>query len=160
MLARRLVEAGVRFIEVEDDQNWDTHNDQIKSMRLMTPSVDQTMAALLGDLYQRGLLANTLVVMATEFGRTPQINTVTAGRDHHPGVFTWWLAGGGVKGGYVHGQSDAIGKHVAENPVTMPDLNATVAMALGMDIGHIEHSPSGRPFTVADKGRPVTALFA
>jgi hypothetical protein len=159
LLARRLVEAGVRFIEVEDDQNWDTHNDQIKSMRLMTPSVDQTMAALLGDLHQRGLLASTLVVMATEFGRTPQISTVTAGRGHHPGVFTWWLAGSGVKGGYVHGQSDAIGEHVAENPVTMPDLNATVAMALGMDISHIEHSPSGRPFTVADKGRPVTALF-
>ena len=160
LLARRLVEAGVRFIEVEDDQNWDTHNDQIKAMRNMTPSVDQTMAALLEDLHQRGLLASTLVVMATEFGRSPQISTVTAGRGHHPGVFTWWLAGGGAKGGYVHGQSDAIGEHVAENPVTMPDLNATIAMALGMDIGHIEHSPSGRPFTVADKGRPVTALFA
>ena len=160
LLARRLVEAGVRFIEVEDDQNWDTHNDQIKSMRLMTPSVDQTMAALLEDLHQRGLLASTLVVMATEFGRTPQISNVTAGRGHHPGVFTWWLAGGGAKGGYVHGQSDAVGETVAENPVTMPDLNATVAMALGMDIGHIEHSPSGRPFTVADKGQPVTALFA
>jgi len=69
-------------------------------------------------------------------------------------------AGGGVKGGYVHGQSDAIGEHVAADPVTMPDFNATVALALGMDVAHLEHSPSGRPFTVADQGRPVTALFA
>ena len=95
LLARRLVESGVRFIEVEDEQNWDTHNDQIKSMENMTPTTDQTMAALLDDLHQRGLLASTLVVMATEFGRTPQISEVTAGRGHHPGVFTWWLAGGG-----------------------------------------------------------------
>lgn len=70
------------------------------------------------------------------------------------------LAGGGVKGGYVHGQSDEIGEHVVEKPVTMPDLNATIAQSLGIDLQHIEHSPSGRPFTVADKGKPVTELFA
>ena len=160
LLARRLVESGVRFIEVEDAHNWDTHNDQIKSMENMTQTTDQTMAALLEDLHQRGLLASTLVVMATEFGRTPQISTVTAGRGHHPGVFTWWLAGGGVKGGYVHGKSDEIGEHVAEKPVTMQDSNATIAQAMGMDLKHIEHSPSGRPFTVADKGKPVVELFA
>lgn len=160
LLARRLVESGVRFIEVEDAHNWDTHNDQIKSMENMTPSTDQTMAVLLEDLHQRGLLASTLVVMATEFGRSPQISDVTAGRGHHPGVFTWWLAGGGVKGGYVHGKSDEIGQHVAEKPVTMPDLNATIAQAMGIDLKHIEHSPSGRPFTVADKGKPVNELFA
>ena len=159
LLARRLVEAGVRFIEVEDDQNWDTHNDQIKAMRLLTPSADQTMAALLEDLHQRGLLASTLVVMATEFGRSPQISTVTAGRGHHPGVFTWWLAGGGAKGGYVHGRSDAIGEHVAENPVTMPDFNATIAMALGLDLEYIEHA-LGPALTGSDKGKPVPALFA
>ncbi|GEP44502.1 DUF1501 domain-containing protein [Brevifollis gellanilyticus] len=160
LLARRLVEAGVRFIEVEDDQNWDTHNDQIESMENMTPSADQTMATLLDDLHQRGLLQNTLVMMITEFGRTPRINEATAGRGHHPGVFTWWLAGGGMKGGYAHGLSDEIGERVAEKPVTMPDFNATVAMALGMDLAHVEHSPSGRPFTVADKGKPVMELFA
>lgn len=160
LLARRLVESGVRFIEVEDAHNWDTHNDQIKSMENMTPSTDQTMAVLLEDLHQRGLLASTLVVMATEFGRSPQISDVTAGRGHHPGVFTWWLAGGGVKGGYVHGKSDEIGEYVAEKPVTMPDVNATIAQAMGIDLQHIEHSPSGRPFTVADKGMPVTELFA
>ena len=160
LLARRLVEAGVRFIEVEDDQNWDTHNDQIASMKNMTPSADQTMAALLDDLHQRGLLESTLVMMITEFGRTPKINEATAGRGHHPGVFTWWLAGAGIKGGYVHGQSDEIAERVAENPVTMPDFNATIALAMGIDLQHIEHSPSGRPFTVADKGKPVMELFA
>jgi len=160
LLARRLVEAGVRFIEVEDDNNWDTHNDQVESMRDMTPSVDQTMAALLDDLHQRGLLASTLVIMITEFGRTPKINEATNGRGHHPGVFTWWLAGGGIKGGYAYGQSDEIAERVADKPVTMPDFNATVALALGMDLKHVEHSPSGRPFTVADKGQPVMDLFA
>lgn len=160
LLARRLVENGVRFIEVEDSHNWDTHNDQIKQMEIMTPPTDQTMAALLEDLHQRGLLDSTLVVMATEFGRTPEISSSTAGRGHHPGVFTWWLAGAGMKGGYVHGKSDEIGERVAENPVTMPDLNATIAQAMGIDLQHVEHSPSGRPFTVSDKGKPVVELFA
>ena len=160
LLARRLVESGVRFIEVEDDNNWDTHNDQIEQMQNMTPTADQTMAALLEDLHQRGLLQSTLVMMISEFGRTPQINEATAGRGHHPGVFTWWLAGGGIKGGHVHGQSDETGQRVADKPVTMPDFNATVAHAMGMDLAHVEHSPSGRPFTVADKGKPVMELFA
>ncbi len=160
LLARRLVESGVRFIEVEDEHNWDTHNDQIKSMENMTPSTDQAMAALLEDLHHRGLLDSTLVVMATEFGRSPQISTITAGRGHHPSAFTWWLAGAGVKGGYVYGKSDEIGEHVTEKPVTMPDLNATIALAMGIDLQHIEYSPSGRPFTIADKGKPVTDLLA
>ena len=159
LLARRLVESGVRFVEVEDDQNWDTHNDQVSSMQRMTPSADQTMAALLEDLHQRGLLKTTLVVMATEFGRTPQINEATAGRGHHPGVFTWWFAGAGMKGGCAYGSSDEIGEHVSEKPVTMPDCNATIAHALGIDLKHVEQSPSGRPFTVADKGQPVMDLF-
>ena len=160
LLARRLVEHGVRFIEVEDDQNWDTHNDQLVSMERMTPSADQTFAALLSDLHQRGLLETTLVVMATEFGRTPQISEVTAGRGHHPAAFTWWVAGGGMKGGYVYGKSDAAGERVAEKPVNMPDFNATIAQAMGIDVQKIEHSPSGRPFTVADKGKVIDDLFA
>jgi hypothetical protein len=160
LLARRLVESGVRFVEVEDNNNWDTHNDQVASMKNMTPSADQAMAALLEDLAQRGLLESTLVMMITEFGRTPQINEATAGRGHHPGVFTWWLAGGGMKAGFVYGESDAIGEKVADKPVTMPDFNATVARALGVDLAHTEHSPSGRPFTMADKGKPVMELFA
>jgi hypothetical protein len=160
LLARRLVEAGVRFIEVEDDQNWDTHNDQIKSMQNMTPSADQAMAALLEDLHQRGLLETTLVMMISEFGRTPKINEATAGRGHHPGVFTWWLAGGGIKAGTIYGQSDESAERVADKPVTMQDFNATVALAMGMDLKHVEHSPSGRPFTVADNGKPVMDLFS
>jgi uncharacterized protein (DUF1501 family) len=160
LLARRLVESGVRFVEVEDTQNWDTHNDHISAMQRMTPGADQAMAALLGDLHERGLLATTLVVMATEFGRTPQFNRATAGRGHHPGVFTWWLAGAGVRAGSAYGSSDAGGERVEERPVTMADFNATVAHMLGLDLEHIEHSPSGRPFTVADKGRPVMGLIA
>ncbi|MBL9083154.1 MAG: DUF1501 domain-containing protein [Planctomycetales bacterium] len=160
LLARRLVEHGVRYIEVEDNQNWDTHNDQIESMQRMTPSADQAIAALISDLHQRGLLESTLVVMATEFGRSPQLSTVTAGRNHHPAVFTWWAAGGGIKGGYVYGKSDDAAERVAENPVNMPDFNASVAHAVGIDVAKVEHSPSGRPFTVADNGQVIHDLFA
>ncbi len=160
LLARRLVEHGVRFIEVEDSQNWDTHNDHVASMERMTPSLDQTLAALLEDLHQRGLLQSTLVVMATEFGRSPQISEVTAGRGHHPAAFTWWVAGGGMKAGYVHGKTDATGERVAEDAVTMPEFNATIAHALGIDSEKVEYSPSGRPFTVANGGQPVLDLLA
>ena len=160
LLARRLIEHGVRYVEVEDDQNWDTHNDQLAQMKQMTPAADQSFAALLNDLQERGLLESTLVVMATEFGRTPKLNEVTNGRGHHPAAFTWWLAGGGIKGGFVYGKSDAAGDRVAEDAVEMPDLNATIALALGIDLEQTETSPSGRPFTVADKGRPVMPLFA
>jgi uncharacterized protein (DUF1501 family) len=160
LLARRLVESGVRFVEVEDSQNWDTHNDQIASMEQMTPSADQAMAALLADLHQRGLLETTLVVMATEFGRSPRIDENTAGRGHHPSVFTWWVAGGGMKAGYVHGSSDEAGQRVAEKAVTMPDFNATIAQAMGIDLEKLHHSPSGRPFAVAHDGQPIAELFA
>ncbi len=160
LLARRLVEHGVRFIEVEDSQNWDTHNDHLVFMKRMTPSLDQTLAALLDDLHQRGLLESTLVVMATEFGRSPQVSEVTAGRGHHPGAFTWWVAGGGMKRGYVHGKTDATAERVAERAVTMPEFNATIAHALGIDGEKIEYSASGRPFTVANQGEPVFDLFA
>lgn len=160
LLARRLVEHGVRFIEVEEGQNWDTHNDHLAAMKKMTPSADQTMAALLEDLHQRGLLASTLVVMATEFGRTPQISETTAGRGHHPAAFTWWLAGAGVRGGYVHGRTEPGGQRVTDKPVTMPDFNATIARLLGIDLQEKEISPSGRPFTVANDGRAIPELLA
>lgn len=160
LLARRLVEHGVRFIEVEDNQNWDTHNDHVVSMKRMTPALDQSLAALLEDLHQRGMLESTLVVMATEFGRSPEISEVTAGRGHHPAAFTWWVAGGGMKRGYVYGKTDAAGDRVAERPVSMPDLNATIAHALGIELEKVDYSPSGRPFTVANEGKPVFDLFA
>ena len=160
VLARRLVEHGVRWVEVEEGQNWDTHNLHVEDMRRKTPSADQAMAALLEDLHQRGLLESTLVVMATEFGRSPKIDGNTAGRGHHPTAFTWWLAGGGMKGGYVYGASDEAGERVAESPVRMPDFNATIAQAMGINVNNVEHSPSGRPFTVANEGKPVSGLFA
>lgn len=159
LLARRLVEHGVRFIEVEEGQNWDTHNDHVVGMKKMTPTADQTMATLLADLHERGLLESTLVVMATEFGRSPQISETTAGRGHHPAAFTWWLAGGGIRGGYVYGQSEPSGERVADKPVTMPDFNATIATALGINLEETEIAPSGRPFTVANDGKPVTELL-
>jgi len=160
LLARRLIEHGVRFVEVADEHNWDTHNDHVAQMKQMTPSTDHALAALLADLNDRGLLASTLVVLTTEFGRTPEINSVTAGRGHHPAAFTWWLAGGGIKGGIVHGASDATGTLVADKPVTMPDFNATVALALGIEVDAHEFSPSGRPFTIANDGKPVMELFS
>jgi hypothetical protein len=160
LLARRLIEHGVRFVEVSDEHNWDTHNDHVVQMNQYTPPTDQTLAALLVDLHDRGLLGSTLVIMTTEFGRSPEINPVTAGRGHHPGAFTWWLAGGGIKGGIAYGASDATGTRVADKPVTMPDFNATVATALGIDIAANEIAPSGRPFTIANDGKPVLELFS
>jgi hypothetical protein len=160
LLARRLVEHGVRYIEVDEGQNWDTHNDHHVQMERMVPSADQTLAALLADLEERGLADSTLVVLATEFGRSPKLSEVTAGRGHHPAAFTWWLAGGGFKGGTVYGASDAAGERVAEKPVNMQDFNATIALALGIDLKQTEISPSGRPFTVANDGKPIRELFA
>jgi uncharacterized protein (DUF1501 family) len=160
LLARRLIEHGVRFVEVTDGHNWDTHNDHIAQMRQMTPPTDRAVAALLADLHDRGLLESTLVILTTEFGRTPEISPITAGRGHHPAAFTWWLAGGGIKAGIAFGASDAAGMRVADRPVTMPDFNATVATALGIDLAAREQSPSGRPFTIAGDGKPVLELFA
>jgi hypothetical protein len=160
VLARRLVEQGVRWVEVEEGQNWDTHNLHVDAMRKMTPTADQAMAALLEDLHQRGLLDTTLVVMATEFGRTPKFDANTAGRGHHPAAFSWWLAGGGIKGGYVYGATDEAGQRVADMPVTMPDFNATIAQAIGIDLQKEHLSPSGRPFTVANKGKPIAEVLA
>jgi hypothetical protein len=159
LLARRLVEHGVRYIEVDEGQNWDTHNDHQVQMEKMVPSADQTLAALLADLDERGLLESTLVVFATEFGRSPKLSEVTAGRGHHPSAFTWWLAGAGIRGGYVYGKTDAAGERVAERPVNMQDFNATVAQAMGIDLKKTEISPSGRPFTVANDGKPIGELF-
>ena len=117
------------------------------------------MSALIQDLASRGLLEETLVVLATEFGRTPKINQ-NNGRDHYPKAFSCMLAGGGVKGGTVHGATNAQGTDVESNPVSIPDFNATIAHALGLPQDEIIYAPSGRPFTVADKGKPITSIFA
>jgi hypothetical protein len=160
MLARRLVEHGVRFVEVQLG-GWDTHYDNFAAVEGRCKEFDQAYAGLIADLDQRGLLKDTLVVVATEFGRTPTINTEHQnGRDHHPSAFTCLLAGGGVKGGFKYGESDAKGERVKDNPVTVQDFNATIAHALGLPHDLVVMSPSGRPFKVADKGVPVTEVFA
>ena len=157
LLARRLVESGVRFIEVNNG-GWDTHDNNFDRVAEKVPQVDQAMAALISDLKAKGLLKSTLVVIATEFGRTPRING-RSGRDHHPAAFSGMLAGGPIKGGQVYGKSDERGFRVAENGVSVPDFNATIAHAAGLPIRKVYHSPSGRPFQVAHKGNPITALF-
>ncbi len=160
MLARRLVEHGVRFVEVQLG-GWDTHYDNFTGVEGRCNEFDQAYAALITDLEKCGKLKDTLVVVATEFGRTPELNADhNLGRDHHPNAFSCLLAGGGVKGGYKHGLTDPSGGKVKEGIVTVQDFNATIAMALGLHWDETIIAPSGRPFTMADKGKPVTAVFA
>jgi len=160
MLARRLVEHGVRFVEVQLG-GWDTHYDNFTGVEGRCREFDQAYAALITDLHARGKLDETLVVVATEFGRTPEIKAEHQnGRDHHPSAFSCVLAGGGVKGGIKHGLTDASGGKVKDGIVTVQDFNATIAHALGISHEKVLMSPTRRPFTIADKGEPVTAVFA
>jgi hypothetical protein len=160
MLARRLVEHGVRFVEVQLG-GWDTHYDNFTGVEGRCREFDQAYAALITDLHARGKLDETLVVVATEFGRTPEIKAEhQGGRDHHPSAFSCVLAGGGVKGGMKHGLTDAAGSKVKDGMVTVQDFNATIAHALGIPHEEILMSPTRRPFTIADKGKPVAAVFA
>jgi uncharacterized protein (DUF1501 family) len=157
LLARRLVEGGVRYVEVESG-GWDMHKDIEGGMEDRGGEFDTAFAALISDLDARGLLESTMVVVATEFGRKPSFDG--SGRGHHPLVFSSVIAGGGAKGGFVYGASDAEGGKVEKDPVSVGDLHATVAHACGMPIGKSIVSASGRPFTVGNKGKPVTAVFA
>ncbi len=159
LLARRMVESGVRFIEV-DDSGWDTHGDNFERVQEKGQVLDQALAALIADLERNGLLDSTLVVLATEFGRSPTIQVDrNLGRNHYPQAFSCLLAGGGIKGGLKYGATDEEGREVVEDMVTVPDFNATIATAMGIDVKKKVDSPSGRPFTVADDGEPVTELF-
>lgn len=157
LLARRLVEHGVRHIEVTFG-SWDTHNANFTRVPELADELDAALSTLLQDLDSRGLLQETLVVLATEFGRTPEINA-NDGRDHHAPGFSCVLAGGGVRGGQVWGATDERGHKVTEGLVSVPDFNATIAYALGLPMDSVLYSPSKRPFTVVDKGSPVTQLF-
>jgi uncharacterized protein (DUF1501 family) len=158
LLARRLVERGVRYVDVELG-GFDWHNDAFTNMENKIPVVDQALSALLRDLDETGLLDSTLVVLATEFGRTPKI-TGTAGRNHYPKAFSYLLAGGGIRGGQVYGKTDKTGSTVIENKVTGPDLNATIGHAMGVEFDKVLMSPSRRPFKLAGReGKPVTQLF-
>lgn len=160
LLARRLVENGVRFIEVSQG-GWDTHDRNFERVAEKSASLDQTLAALIGDLSSRGMLDSTLVVLATEFGRTPTIQTQrNNGRGHYPSAFSCLLAGGGIQGGIKYGKTDDEGREVIENRVSVPSFNATIAHALGIDLEEKTMSPTLRPFTVADKGKPILDLFA
>ena len=158
LLARRLIESDVRTVEVSFS-GWDTHSNNFTSMPLLCQTMDQAVAALLEDLESIGKLDDTVVVLATEFGRTPRVNR-NMGRDHYPQAFTSVIAGGGFKEGYVYGKTSEGAEEVVENPVTIPDFNATIAYALGIPIDQVLYSPSKRPFTVAHKGEPVLDLFA
>lgn len=158
LLARRLVEKGVRVIEVVSG-GWDMHENVQQRLGERLPELDQAVAALLEDLKQKGLLDTTLVAVGTEFGRTPEIN-MNSGRDHHPTAYSTMLAGGGIKGGQVYGATDKQGKKVATSPVKPEDFLATIGHALGVPQEQVIYSPSRRPFTFANEGKPVEALFA
>lgn len=158
LLARRLVQSGVRFVEVRSG-GWDMHNYIDEAMERTGSGMDNAFAALLTDLQRTGLLDSTLVVLGSEFGRTPNINE-NSGRDHYPKVYSTVFAGGGVKGGYVYGSSDKDGKEVADKQVTVQDFIATIGAAMGLPVSEVVMSPSGRPFTVGDKGKVVGDIFA
>jgi hypothetical protein len=159
LLARRLVEHGVRFIEVNLG-GWDTHYDNFTSVEARCNVLDQAYANLLIELEAKGLLDSTIVALGTEFGRSPRIvANHDNGRDHHPAAFSCLLAGGGIKGGMVHGETDSKGNRVKQSPVTLMDYNATIAHGLGIDTSLVLTSPSGRPFKIGGKdGKPVKEL--
>jgi hypothetical protein len=159
LLARRLIEHDVRFVEVVNS-GWDTHADNFDQMGDLCPPVDRALSTLLTDLDSRGLLEDTLVVVATEFGRTPTINGLRTGRNHYPKAFTCLLAGGGIQGGIKHGKTDPKGHEIIEDMVSVSDFNATIAYSLGLPTDYEMYSPSGRPFKVAHKGVPVKSIFA
>jgi hypothetical protein len=158
LLARRLVKAGVKFVEIEFG-SWDHHQDIYTRLPKMVENLDNALGALIRDLRTSGLIKETLVVLATEFGRTPIINE-NAGRDHHPGVFSGLLCGAGIRGGAVYGKSDDIGHSPDEDSVQPPDFNATVAAAMGLPLKQEYIAPNGRPFKICDNGQPIDKLLA
>ena len=158
LLGRRMVEAGCRFVAIENG-HWDTHRKNTLSLRdLLVPALDQGLSALLTDLKERGLLDTTLVVLTTEFGRTPRINQM-AGRDHWPLAFSIVRAGAGITGGNVIGATDSQAAYVTDRPVTPGDMSATVLKLLGIDPDIVVHTPVGRPVQLANGGRPVHELL-
>ena len=159
LLARRLVEAGVPVVQVcagagdlagGSGDNWDTHRDHFPKMKKrLLPVFDRSVSALLADLEQRGLLEETLVIVLTDFGRTPKVNK-NGGRDHYPAVYSTILAGGGIRGGQVYGSSDAKGMQPASDACSPADLHATVYKAMGIDPRAELHDASGRPFLICE----------
>ena len=156
LLARRLVDAGVRFVEVKHD-GWDHHKSLADEMGEVAPVFDQAFSTLITDLDQRGMLDSTLVVVTTEFGRKPNFDG--DGRSHHPVCFSTALAGGGAKAGFVYGRSDSDGYYVDEDAVSVGAFHASIGFAAGMELENPAMSPSGRPMTIGDGEKPVLELF-
>jgi hypothetical protein len=158
LLARKLVEAGVSAVEV-DLGGWDTHQQNFNALRTrLLPQMDRAMAALVRDLVDRGRWENTVLLWMGEFGRTPRINQ-NAGRDHWARCWSVVVGGGAIRGGQAYGATDADGASVANNPVRVSDLFATVYRALGIDPTTQVRDPIGRPFTISgENGRPIQAL--
>jgi hypothetical protein len=165
LLARRLVERGVRFVQLFHEA-WDHHSDVTKNVRKECGLTDKPCAALIKDLKQRGLLEDTLVIWGGEFGRTPMVETNkeagrSMGRDHHPQAFTMWLAGGGIKPGLTLGKTDDFGFNIVEDPVPVHDLHATILHLLGFDHTKLTYHFQGRDFRLTDvEGNLVKKLLA
>ena len=165
LLARRMVERGVRFINIYHE-GWDAHSDVAGNVRGSCEATDRASAALVRDLQQRGLLDETLVVWGGEFGRTPMVEDNptlgrSKGRDHHPQAFSMWMAGGGIKGGVTYGATDEMGFHVVENPVHIHDIQATMLHCLGLDHERLTYEFQGRRFRLTDVfGTVITPVLA
>ena len=165
LLARRMVERGVRFINIYHE-GWDAHSDVAGNVRGSCEATDRASAALVRDLQQRGLLDETLVVWGGEFGRTPMVEDNptlgrSKGRDHHPQAFSMWMAGGGIKGGVTYGATDEMGFHVVENPVHIHDIQATMLHCLGLDLERLTYEFQGRRFRLTDVfGTVITPVLA
>jgi hypothetical protein len=165
LLARRLVERGVRFVTIYHE-GWDGHSDVAGNVRGNCEKTDRASAALVTDLRRRGMLDSTLVVWGGEFGRTPMVEASAVlgrskGRDHHPNAFTMWLAGGGIRPGITHGATDELGFHVASDEVHVHDLQATVLHCLGLDHERLTFRHAGRDFRLTDvHGRVVNAILS
>nr|WP_068264525.1 DUF1501 domain-containing protein [Rubripirellula obstinata] len=158
LMSRRLVEAGVRLVTMTYGQ-WDMHQNLTGNMKKTMPSLDQGLAALIDDLSDRGMLDETLVMVTSEFGRTPKVNT-DAGRDHWPKVFSVMLAGGGIKGGIIHGASDSTAAEPDSDPVSPADLAATMYRLLGIVSDKELMAPGDRPIEIVDGGKLITSLMA
>jgi hypothetical protein len=160
LLARRFAEAGVRFVQVSTGYKWDQHKDLVGGHNKIARATDRPIAGLLKDLKGRGMLDDTLVLWGAEFGRTPFAEGGD-GRDHNPQGYTMWLAGGGVRGGMPHGETDEYGHHAVIDKVHIHDLHATVLHLLGLDHERLTYRYSGRDFRLTDvHGKVVQAILA
>lgn len=158
LLARRLISSGVRFVEVESG-GWDMHNNVADEMSDKGTQLDKALGSLIEELHDSGLLSETLIVVSTEFGRSPNINQ-NAGRDHHPAAFSCLLAGAGIQGGAIYGKSDERGHGIDEDGVGLSDFNTTIAAACGIDYQKDQIAPNGRPFKIGGGGEPIMKILS